>query len=254
MGPLAGRGHWRGGAIDGAGLGGGALVQGPRCPLAGHRDGPRRLRVGVSRRGRARPRVPSLRAFLPSLHVWLETCLLGPEDEGSPACPPSADPDLCCLSGRPSGASCREAQVSLMPSGVHARRPAWWPLAGEAQAWNVAVAAESSPGGAAGLDGPLCPPMAATPGSLLPAHFLPTSCPLLGSWLDGTSPTFQGSQPTFLTTLSSLPWFRSFPFSFPALHVLCLSLVCLFSALSWVPGRQGLRLSLTVAPVWTVSG
>lgn len=142
-------------------------------PLAGHRNGPHRPRVGGSRRGRARPRVPLLRAFLPSLHVWLETCLLGSEDEGSPACPPSVDPDLCCLSGLPSGTSCRETQVSLMPSGLHAR-----PLASEAQAWNTAVTAESSEGEAVGLEGPL--PWQLRPALSSPAFFLPTAWFLAG--------------------------------------------------------------------------
>ena len=154
------------------GPGAGALVQGPRC-----RDGPHRPRVGGSRRGRARPCVPPLRAFLLSLHVWLETCLLGTEDEGSPACP-SVDPDLCCLSGLPSGTSCRETQVSLMPSGLHARRPLWRPLAREAQAWNTAVTAESSEGEAAGLEGPL--PWQLRPAVFSPALFLPTAWFLAG--------------------------------------------------------------------------
>lgn len=154
-------------------------MQGTRCPL-GHRDGSHRPRVGGSRRGRARLRVPPLRPFLSSLHVWLETCLLGTEDEGSPACPPSVDPDLCCLSGRSSGTSCRETQVSLMPSGLHARRPLWRPLASEAQAWNTAVTAESSEGEAAGLEGPL--PWQLRLALSSPALFLPTSWFLAG-WL-----------------------------------------------------------------------
>lgn len=67
-----------------------------------------------------------------------------------------------------------------MPSGLHARRPLWRPLASEAQAWNTAVTAESSEGEAAGLEGPL-------PWQLLlalssSALFLPTSWFLAG-WL-----------------------------------------------------------------------
>lgn len=160
--------------------------------------------------------------FLSSLHVWLETPP-GTEDEGSPACPPSVDPDLCCLSGRSSG-----TPLSGDSSLTHAL---WAPCAASTVAatsctgagLNTAVTAESSEGEAAGLGGAS---VAATSGSVLP---LPSSCSRLGSWLDGSSLSFQWVSAHFPDhSFLSLPWFRSLPFSFPALHVLCLSLVCFF--------------------------
>lgn len=90
--------------------------------------------------------------------------------------------------------------------------------------------------------------MAATPGSLLlcplPAHVL------VPGWMAPHDPS--GRTSPILTTLSyHYPGSDPFPFPSQRFMFCVCHLFVFFPALSWVPVRQGLRLFLTIAPVWT---
>lgn len=78
-----------------------------------------------------------------------------------------------------------------------------------------------------------------------PLRHLPSSCPCFSSGRCGGSPSFWRSPRRFLATLCCQDRFSG-AFFFPSQRALSLPVVCLFSILSWVATRQGLRWFLTI--------